>query len=176
MKTRGSLWAWCALACAGCSGVGLSTGDGTGGGAGGAGTGASSSSAAGGAAGAQGIDCGADPDTGATLCLGISTCPGLLVDGDSFPGCGFRVRGATLDLECSCTGQLCPIGTATSCAGAVALMKSQESAGNVCAEVSDGRCTDANPSPAAAAAATTCSQTCYDMCAGNPTCIADCGC
>ncbi len=72
----------------------------------------------------QGINCGPDPDTGVVLCLGISSCPNLVVDQDLFPGCGFRVHSSpdVLDLECACFGQICPIGVATTCDQALALM------------------------------------------------------
>ena len=89
-----------------------------------------------------GISCGVDPDTGITLCLGISTCPGLLVDADLYPGCGFRIHDATdvLDLECACYGQICPIGVASTCTQATALMQDQ-SQYTVCMQVDENRCT-----------------------------------
>ncbi len=92
--------------------------------------------------GVQGINCGPDPDTGVVLCLGISSCPGLTVDQDVFPGCGFRVHSSpdVLDLECACFGQICPIGIATSCDQATALMTDQ-SQYTVCMQVNEGRCT-----------------------------------
>ncbi len=88
-----------------------------------------------------GINCGKDPQTGAELCLGLGSCPGLVVDQNTFPGCGFRVTGgSTIDLECACSGFICPLGTATSCAQAKSLMGNQTYAG-VCVQVSEGRCT-----------------------------------
>jgi hypothetical protein len=91
-----------------------------------------------------GITCGVDPDTGVTLCDGISTCPGLLVDEDQFPGCGFRIDDPNdvdvMDLECACYGQICPIGITTSCTQAAALLQDQ-SQYTVCEQVDEGRCT-----------------------------------
>src|SRR5262245_42088747 len=59
--------------------------------------------------GVVGLECGPDPDTGVTLCIGISVCPDIVVDQDLYPGCGFRVHDGTgvLDLECACYGQIC---------------------------------------------------------------------
>lgn len=89
---------------------------------------------------AQGIDCGPDPDTGVVLCSAISTCPNIYVDYDLYPGCGFRVHGSVLDLECACYGMLCPIGVTTSCTEAAKLLSSQSQYA-VCAQVNEGRCT-----------------------------------
>lgn len=91
-----------------------------------------------------GISCGVDPDTGVTLCDGISTCPGLLVDEDQFPGCGFRIDDPNdvnvMDLECACYGQICPIGITTSCTQAAVVMQDQNEY-TVCQQVDEGRCT-----------------------------------
>ena len=92
------------------------------------------------AAGPQGIDCGKDPYTGAILCSGVSTCPGLLVDHDVYPDCGFRIRGTAFDLQCPCYGGLCPIGSPSTCQDAQALLNAQ-SEYIVCAQFNEGRCT-----------------------------------
>lgn len=93
-------------------------------------------------AGVTGTGCGVDPDTGVTLCTGISTCPTVTVDQDLFPGCGFRIHDAVdiFDLECACYGQICPIGVASTCDQAVAIMQNQ-SQYTVCTQVDEGRCT-----------------------------------
>ena len=158
------------VALAGCSGFGLSTGDGSGGGGSG-GTGGSGGSTS---ASVTGVDCGSDPDTGATLCLGISACPGFLVDTDSFPNCGFRISGSAIDLECLCTGELCSAG-ATTCTAVEQVMKT-ETYVDVCNTLSDGLCTDVSSGTAPDAAAKACTQNCVSMCAGDPTCIAACSC
>jgi len=95
-----------------------------------------------GESGVTGIACGVDPDTGVTLCSGISTCPGVTVDPDLFPGCGFRINDAAdvIDIECACYGQICPVGVASTCAQATALMQDQ-SQYTVCMQVDQGRCT-----------------------------------
>jgi hypothetical protein len=91
-----------------------------------------------------GVSCSVDPDTGDTLCQGISTCPGLLVDTTQFPGCGFRIDDPTdvdiVDLECACYGQICPIGITTSCTLAAESLLDQ-SQYTVCMQVDQGRCT-----------------------------------
>lgn len=89
-----------------------------------------------------GIECGVDPDTGITLCVGIASCPDVPVDQDLFPGCGYRIHAdpSVLDLECSCYGQICPIGIASNCTQATALMQDQ-SQYTVCMQVNEGRCT-----------------------------------
>ena len=91
---------------------------------------------------AAGIECGVDPDTGVTLCVGIASCPSVPVDQDLFPGCGYRIHAdpTVLDLECSCYGQICPIGIASTCDQATALMQDQ-SQYTVCMQVNEGRCT-----------------------------------
>jgi len=119
-----------------------------------------------------GTGCGQDPYTGATLCLGISSCPDLTVDQVAFPGCGFRPSGGTLlDLECSCSGYLCPVGVATSCSQAQALMQ-QQNQSLVCAQVSAGGCVQG----AGTSHPTTCDQTCAGACVDDPACISACGC
>ena len=119
-----------------------------------------------------GINCGNDPQTGQELCLGLSSCPGLVVNQNTFPGCGFRpTGGATIDLECACSGFICPLGTATTCAQAKSLLAGQTYAG-VCVQVSEGRCTSAaRPSPPSS-----CDKTCASQCGGDPTCLQGCGC
>jgi hypothetical protein len=130
---------------------------------------------------AQGIECGVDPNTGATLCLGISICPGLQVDQETFPQCGFRISGEVVDVECSCGGSLCPLGT-TSCADAQTLL-AQSNEGNVCAEVSAGTCIEGIPNASTSSAAAsssssggTCTMDCIDSCANDPACLEGCGC
>lgn len=89
-----------------------------------------------------GIECAADPDTGVVLCVGNANCPSVSVDQDLYPGCGYRIHAdpTVLDLECSCYGQICPIGIASTCDQATALMQDQ-SQYTVCMQVDEGRCT-----------------------------------
>ena len=144
---------------------------------GGGGTGGTSAAGTGGASGTPaGIDCGVDPETSATLCLGNTVCPGLLVSTEVYPACGFRVSGTIVDIECSCNGFLCPLG-ATTCADAKAKLADQNY-GVVCAQVSGGACAQGTPVGGSSASSSggTCDTTCRSECAGEPTCIQQCGC
>jgi hypothetical protein len=146
-----------------------------GGGSGGSSTGSSTTASATGGASTTGagLDCGVDPQTSATLCLGNTLCPGLAIDSSVYPGCGFRVNGAAVDVECSCSGSLCPLGAST-CAEAQQLLAS-ESYGVVCAEISAGACVAGTPlSPSSSSSS--CNTVCRDDCDGDPTCIEACGC
>lgn len=153
-----------------CLAISQDTGD-----AGASGSGGSGGSG-GSAASAIGTGCGQDPTTGATLCLGVSTCTGLTVDQDKFPNCGFRQpSGTTLDIECSCSGYVCPLGVATSCAEAQTIL-SERNYLTVCAQVDDGHCTEGSSSGAAGASASKCDKGCELGCANDPLCIQSCGC
>ena len=122
----------------------------------------------------SGINCGVDPSSGISLCLGISACPGVLVDPDQYAGCGYRISGTTIDLECLCDDSLCPMGSAASCLDAKALLADQSGAG-VCAGIADGRCatvkqtSDSTP-------ASSCDKECRAQCGGDLNCVTLCGC
>lgn len=160
-----------ALALAGCGLVQALEGGGS--------TSTSSGSSTGGAAASgQGSNCGTDPETGVTLCLGNSVCPGLTIDTEVFPDCGFRVNGSAVDIECSCSGMICPLG-ASSCADAQAKL-ANSNYGVVCSQVSAGTCAQGTPtgttSTSTSGGGGSCDTTCRDECAGEPTCIVACGC
>jgi hypothetical protein len=144
----------------------------------GGGSGGSSTAAAAGGAPTTGtgVDCGQDPATSATLCLANTLCPGLTIDSSVYPGCGFRVNGAVVDVECSCSGSLCPLGGAT-CAQVEQLLAS-ENQGVVCAEISAGICVAGTPVSGSGSSSSggSCDTVCRDDCAGDPTCIEACGC
>ena len=108
-------------------------------GAGGSGGSGAAGASATGDAPARGTNCGVDPSSGVSLCLGITSCPAVRVDPDQFPDCGFRIFGSTIDLECLCGDSLCPMGAAATCLDAKSLL-SDESAQGVCATIADGRC------------------------------------
>lgn len=175
----------CLAACivagiAGC--VDLSLGQKNSGGAGASGSGSGGAASGDGAdAGAvTGVDCITEPTTSAQLCTGISSCPGLYVDHDVFPNCGFRVKGATLDIECACSGDVCPLGVPSTCEQAKALLSSQTEA-TVCTQVSESRCTAGAPSTGGAGGtsgggSSTCDKACAGECGGEPSCIQGCGC
>ncbi len=163
-------------------------GDGTDGGAGAtAGDGGIASGDA-----ATGVDCITEPNTGATICTSVSSCPTIAVDHDVYPHCGFRLQGnvaASLDIECICTdGYLCPVGVPATCDQASALLKGQNET-TVCSQISEGRCT---PPPSQAGGSTgqqgsgssssggtgtsNCDRSCADECVNDPTCLKACGC
>jgi hypothetical protein len=105
--------------------------------------------------------------------LGISSCPGVRVDPDQFPDCGYRVSGSKIDLECLCGDSLCPMGKAASCRDAQLLL-SDQSAQGVCASVSDGLCQLVQQTPHGPASS--CDSECRAQCGGAPDCILLCGC
>ena len=57
--------------------------------------------------------CVIDPLSRVTLCTAIGLCPGLSVDHDRFPSCGFRSGTGLIDVQCFCDDYLCPLGVAT---------------------------------------------------------------
>ncbi len=138
-----------------------------------AGAAAASSSEAGSDVTATGAYCGRDPESGATLCSAISLCPSLVIDSDAWPGCGYRVNGAVIDMECACSGALCPIGVATTCAEAAQLLGVQTQP-QVCLQVADGRCVTAAASGTGTPAS--CDRDCATQCGGDPSCVQICGC
>jgi hypothetical protein len=162
------------LLCSACLQLGLPGDSGTGSASGGA---AGSSSADGGVMPVSGTNCGVDPSSGISLCLGISACPTVLVDPDQFPGCGYRIAGSSIDLECLCNDSLCPMGSAASCADAKALLADQSAQG-VCAGIAEGRCSVVSQSAATANPNTSssCDKNCRAECSGDPGCISLCGC
>jgi hypothetical protein len=137
--------------------------------------GAAGASGAGARAGAPatGTNCGVDPSTGIALCLGISSCPTVRVDPDQFPGCGYRISGSRLDLQCLCGDSLCPMGAAASCQDAQALL-AEGSAQAVCASIAEGRCPLVEQT--AHSSSSSCDKQCRASCSGVPGCITLCGC
>jgi hypothetical protein len=134
-----------------------------------------------------GTGCGTDPQTGVTLCLGTSACPGATIDSSAFPGCGFRQGGTSLlDLECVCSGgQLCPIGVPTTCDAVAQLLTQQQSALQVCQQVSTGSCQalggsgSSSGSGSGSSSGSTLSgacQACLSSCGMTPACFSTCGC
>jgi hypothetical protein len=134
------------------------------------------------AADAAGVDAGLNcitPSGGTELCEQIPACPGVDVDQGALPNCGFRLGGVSpIDLECDCSGLLCPIGVPETCANAAALLQGQSSF-TVCEQASEGLClsTTASVSDGGnAGAAPGCNTVCESECAGAPGCIQLCGC
>ena len=121
-------------------------------------------------AGPVGSYCFLDPSSGLAFCGQTSQCPGLTVDPDLFPNCGFRMAQELLDLECVCSTAICPVGIASTCAQAAQLLK-QQSELTVCAQEAEGRCVSIGKREAS-----TCDRNCAAGCWGDTSCRAACGC
>ena len=130
-------------------------------------------------AGVQGAYCGAERQTGIQLCAATSMCPDIVVDTQAMPSCGFRIRGTAVDLVCGCGDQVCPMGIFSNCAQAAQLLANQ-SEGQVCAQISEGRCTSASPSSTSSSSSsggnTACDKQCYADCGGGAACASVCNC
>jgi len=121
----------------------------------------------------RGLDCVVEPVSGTSLCTRISLCPGVAIDHDAFPNCGFRASSGSLEVDCLCGDFLCPIGTAIRCDQVPRLLAGQ-SEGLVCTQVSEGRC--ASLSPSASRDSGSCDRSCLSTCGGDPGCTVLCGC
>jgi len=135
---------------------------------------------------ATGEGCTVQTSSGTFLCTAISLCPSIAIDPGTFNGCGFRIRGDVIDLECECMGYLCPIGAPATCAQAATLL-TQENSGSVCSQTTSGTCiqeAQAVTSTGDAGTTTTtspgtspgCDTTCESECVSDPNCIQACGC
>ena len=128
---------------------------------------------------ATGADCTIVTSSGAMLCQAISLCPSLFVDQSVLAGCGFRIRGDAIDLECECQGFLCSIGAAASCSDGASLLQQQNS-GEVCGHAAEGGCLDEHAMGSDAGGATvtngSCDTSCELGCVNDPNCIQACGC
>jgi hypothetical protein len=122
--------------------------------------------------GIQGAGCGAERQTGIQLCAATSMCPELVVDTQSMPSCGFRIRGSAVDLVCGCGDQVCPMGIFANCAQAAQLLANQ-SEGQVCAQIGEGRCTAVTNATTSSTSSTSSSSSSGDL--GCKQCLAECG-
>jgi hypothetical protein len=136
----------------------------------------------GGAAGptALGADCIAETTTGVQICSAISICPNVVVDHDVYPDCGWRIRGQALDLECACSGVVCPLGSPATCDQAAKLLADQTEQ-IVCQQVNEGRCTPGTATAGSSGSSGTtttgsCDTTCAGECHNDPSCLRLCGC
>ena len=154
------------LALASCLQLGPDAADG---GAGGS-TGLAGSTAVSGSV-TTGAKCSTNPASGISLCKVMNACPSVVVDGDIYPDCGFRVPSAGIDLECVCGDFLCPVGTALTCSDAQSLLQGQSEL-LVCIQTSESRCAPL----VSQSAPSTCDTTCREGCVGDPTCVTQCGC
>jgi hypothetical protein len=116
--------------------------------------------------------CIVDPLSRVTLCTAIALCPGLAVDHDRFPNCGFRTGAGIIELQCLCHDFLCPLGATLTCGQARDLLASQFEL-NACLQVSEGRCA---PRSAVPPTGSSCDKNCAAMCGGDAACIRRCGC
>jgi hypothetical protein len=141
-------------------------------------TSSTTTGAGGGSGVAEGAECGTDPSTSAILCLQNTLCAGITIDSSVYPGCGFRVNGTVVDIECSCSGYLCPLGAST-CAQATTMLAA-ENYSQVCAPASSGNCAQGTPVATGAAATSSsggsCDTVCRSECGADINCIQQCGC
>jgi hypothetical protein len=121
-----------AFLCSGCLQIGTGSGNGGGGGS----TPSTPSDA--GADAMKGVACGRDKVTGVELCAGVSGCPGLLVDPEAFPGCGFKP--GTLDLQCLCGDELCPMGSVAKTCAEAQYQLAEGNAAITCSQLGSGVC------------------------------------
>ncbi len=134
------------------------------GGAGGSGTGG----------GGPGKNCTIPTTAGAYLCTGLAACPSVTVNQGTLAGCGFLTNSsAPFDVECECSGYLCPLGPASSGA-AVAQLIAGGSSVAVCNQLSTGGCRYEGIATGSGSGG--CNTACESQCVGDPTCIAGCGC
>jgi hypothetical protein len=127
--------------------------------------------------GILGAQCATDPKSGAQLCAATSMCPSVVVDTQAMPSCGFRVRGAVVDLVCACGTALCPFGTVTTCAEATKFLTDQTEQG-VCTQLVEGRCTELTQTPSSSTSGgnPACDRTCVRECGGGAACASVCNC
>jgi hypothetical protein len=85
------------------------------------------------------LGCVVDPLSRVTLCTSLAICPGLAVDHDRFPNCGFRSGSGVIDVQCFCDSYLCPLGATLTCKQARDLLETQFEV-LACSQVSEGRC------------------------------------
>lgn len=122
--------------------------------------------------------CGIEENSGSQLCRAVSTCPNVVVDSQAMPHCGFRIRGAAVDLVCGCNDSLCPVGIFTTCAEAAQLLANQTEQG-VCIQLAEGRCfeTAAQPSTSKQSGGNpACDRQCVTDCGGGAACAEICNC
>jgi hypothetical protein len=119
-----------------------------------------------------------------SLCASISSCPGLALNAQVFPQCGFRIHGTAIDPECVCGTALCPIGVPTTCAEAAAEASGDTTYDSVCEQSVEGSCLPLNAgssgsggSGASSGSGTsTACQQCIQNCDNVPSCIDACNC
>jgi hypothetical protein len=134
--------------------------------------GATSDVKGGDADGSGDLGCVVDPFSRVTVCTVIGLCPGLAIDHDRFPNCGFRAGSGTIDVQCFCDSYLCPLGATLTCGQARQLLSTQYEI-NACSQVGEGRCAPRSAPPPTNGS---CDKNCAAMCANDPGCLRLCGC
>lgn len=143
---------------------------------GGSSAGAASDAGADADSGVQGAGCGIESGSGQQLCIATSLCPNVVVDTQSMPHCGFRIKGGSSELVCACGESVCSMGAFTTCTQAASLLQSQTEAA-VCAQVGEGRCFAGTPSTSSSSSSgSTCDRQCLQECGGAAGCASICGC
>ena len=123
-----------------------------------------------------GIGCATDSALELTLCTALTKCPGVAVDHDVYPDCGFRLSASAVDLLCVCNETwICPMGVALSCSQATNVLNEGSEAA-VCAQIADGRCTDTTAPATSSTGNASCDETCRASCASDFACLSACGC
>lgn len=131
-------------------------------------------------AGIVGGGCGIEQGSGVELCAATSMCPSVVVDTQAMPTCGFRVRGAAVDLVCACGTAICPMGAFATCAEATQLLTNQTAQG-VCIQLAEGRCVESAGSSSSSSSSSSggnpaCDRDCMRDCGGGAACAAVCNC
>jgi hypothetical protein len=116
--------------------------------------------------------CVVDPFSRVTLCTVIGHCPGLAVDHDRFPNCGFRAGTGTISVECFCDQYICPLGASLTCGQAKTVLATQYEI-TACSQVSEGRCA---PRSAVPPTGGSCDKNCAATCGADLACRRLCGC
>jgi hypothetical protein len=105
-----------------------------------------------------------------STCEFVSLCPGLMIDPNQFPQCGYAVHGDVIDPECLCYGEMCPMGAPATCADMANILASTTVA-TVCAEYTGGHCQSLGGQ-----GATSPCQQCQINCHNVVSCLQNCGC
>jgi hypothetical protein len=122
--------------------------------------------------GAGDFACVIDPYSRLTFCRVIGLCPGVVVDPDRFPNCGFRAGTSTISVECFCDQYICPLGASLTCGQARTLLATQYEI-TACSQVSEGRCAPRIATPPTPGS---CDKNCAAMCGADLSCRRLCGC
>jgi hypothetical protein len=159
-----------ALFALGCEGLQQGSDDSDGGTAADAGAGVDSAAIIGGG-------CGIEQKSRVQLCTATSQCPNVVVDTQAMPSCGFRIRGAVVDLVCACGSAVCPMGVFSTCAEASRLLASQTEL-SVCVQLAEGRCVDSSSSSSSSSSGANpaCDRQCMKDCGGGEACASVCNC